>query len=193
MPPHAVPVIRPLTPADAPAYAALRRRMLIDTPWAFGGSPDNDFGIDAEHVAQQLNQPFYAILAAHAPDTPDTLVASVGLLRATRPKHRHIAEIWGVFVEPDHRNRGLATRLMRRAIALAREWSTPADPLDALSLAVSARTPDARTLYEHLGFTAWGREPDATRIDGESADEIHMRLDLRPQPNPDARAHPNPR
>ena len=37
----------------------------------------------------------------------------------------------------------------------------------------------ARTLYLGLGFTVFGLEKDALRIDGQSYDDELLRLDLR--------------
>jgi hypothetical protein len=47
-------------------------------------------------------------------------------------------------------------------------WTLPG------SLAVSARSPGTQQLYEGLGFRVWGREPEATEIDGHRYDELYM-------------------
>ena len=50
--------------------------------------------------------------------------------------------------------------------------------VDYVDLAVSENAPEALRLYESLGFSAWGREPEATQVDGQRYDEIHMTLRL---------------
>ena len=58
--------VRSLTEADAGLYAALRREMLLDSPWAFGADPTTDRRSDAAVVAADLRQaagkPGYAII-----------------------------------------------------------------------------------------------------------------------------------
>ena len=60
------------------------------------------------------------------------------------------------------------------AIDLARSW----DGVDYVDLGVSENAPDARNLYERLGFVAWGREPESLQIDDRRFDEIYMCLRL---------------
>ena len=165
-----------LTPGDAPRYAALRRRMLEDAPWAFAASPDDDRALDLEDLARCLapdHRPAFAILAIE--ESPGgALVAAAGLARAARQKFAHRASVWGVFVEPAHRGRGHARALLEAVIALARTWPG----LVYLDLGVSASSPEAQRLYEDLGFVAWGREPGATAWGEAHIDEIHMSLRL---------------
>jgi GNAT superfamily N-acetyltransferase len=75
--------------------------------------------------------------------------------------HLALPEIQDVFVLPEHRRRGIATRLTHAAEteARARGW-------DAISLSVSLEgNPSARRLYERLGYTDAGAEP--VRVLGE--------------------------
>ena len=46
--------------------------------------------------------------------------------------------------------------------------------INSVRLAVSETSPEARKLYESLGFTVWGVEPATVIIDGRAYDEIHM-------------------
>jgi len=165
-----------LGPADAERYARLRLRMLLDAPWAFGASPEDDKAQDLEDLRRQLAGYPYAVLATAAQGDPTgELIASAGILRWTSPKFRHRATVWGVFVEPEERRRGLGRAVMTAAIDLARTWPG----VDYVDLGVSERAHDAARLYESLGFAAWGREPEATDVDGRRYAEIHMTLCLR--------------
>jgi RimJ/RimL family protein N-acetyltransferase len=176
-----------LTPGDAERYMRLRLRMLTTAPWAFSATPEEDEALDPAHLAQLLAQEHHATFAIEAPVPPrlrgetgeeadgrPVLVASASLTRATSPKFSHRARVWGVFVEPAHRGGGLGRTLMHAAIAQARSWRG----VDFLDLAVSANSPEARRLYERMGFEAWGREPEATEHEGRRYDEIHMTLRL---------------
>jgi ribosomal protein S18 acetylase RimI-like enzyme len=161
-----------LEPADAARYVTLRRRMLEDSPWAFGSSPDDDTRLDVSHVAASLAQSEYAILAV---EEGTDLVATLGVGRNHRAKFAHRAYVWGVFVEPAHRRLGHGAALLAHAIELARGWPG----IDYIDLAVSAGSPEARALYERFGFRVWGTEPEATQVAGRRYDEHHMTLRLR--------------
>jgi ribosomal protein S18 acetylase RimI-like enzyme len=160
-----------LTPADAARYVRLRRLMLADAPEAFSASPEDDVVLDEAFVARALAEPQNAIFAVA--DGAE-LVAAAGVRRQTRPKFRHRADVWGVYVAPPYRGRGHGRAILAAAIALARTWPG----VDWLGLGVSAATPAAQKLYEDLGFVAWGREPEATEVNGRRHDEIFMSLRL---------------
>ena len=75
--------------------------------------------------------------------------------------HLAVPEIQDVFVLPEQRRRGIASELTRAAEADARSrgW-------DRISLSVSQDgNPDARQLYEKLGYVDAGLEP--VRVSGE--------------------------
>ncbi|HVY60236.1 MAG TPA: GNAT family N-acetyltransferase, partial [Planctomycetota bacterium] len=93
------------------------------------------------------------------------------------PKFAHRAKVWGVFVEPARRGRGLGKAVMASAIELARGWPG----VDYVDLGVSENAPAARRLYEALGFREWGREPESTEHDGRRYDEVFMTLRLGPR------------
>jgi GNAT superfamily N-acetyltransferase len=166
-----MPTVAPLTPADAERYAELRRQMLRDAPWAFGANPDTDRRSDPDHVRQALSSAGHAILGAW--EGPH-LLAVAGLMREPNPKRAHLATIWGVYATPPARGAKLGRAVVVAAIALARTWRG----VDAVQLAVSERALAARSLYDSLGFIAWGIEPDALRVGDEQFSETHMVLRL---------------
>jgi ribosomal protein S18 acetylase RimI-like enzyme len=165
-------MIRPIGDEDADAYSALRRAALLDTPLAFGASPTDDFVSTSEAVREQLRRaPEWVLLGAFEPD----LAGAVGVMRDRHVKASHKAHLWGMYVAPGHRHRGVGAALVRAAIDHAR--TLPG--VSWVHLGVSAAAPAARRLYERAGFEVWGTEPDALRHDGETASERHMALDLR--------------
>lgn len=176
-----------LIPADAERYARLRLRMLQAVPWAFGASPEEDELLDLAHLARLLADEHSAIFAIEAWPARDRdragadevqvrpeLLAAAGITRGKPPKFAHRARIWGVFVEPARRGRGMGRALMLAALEQARRWPG----VDFLDLGVSESSPEALRLYESLGFEAWGREPEATEHQGRRYDEIHLTLRL---------------
>jgi len=74
------------------------------------------------------------------------------------------AEVVGVFVEPDHRGRGILAEL----IAAASDWAEAAGA-DGLSLDVHVDNARAQAAYRRLGFVATG-----LALDTEVGREIQM-------------------
>jgi ribosomal protein S18 acetylase RimI-like enzyme len=101
-------------------------------------------------------------------------VGTVGFGRNTRHKHRHKARIWGVFVQKEHRGRGIARRLMNEVLRRARTLAG----LEQIILTVGDNQAAAKKLYASLGFTVFGREPAALKIGDVSVDEDLMLYDL---------------
>jgi RimJ/RimL family protein N-acetyltransferase len=102
------------------------------------------------------------------------LAAAAGIFRQEKEKFVHRARLWGVFVEPAYRGRGIGRIVVAAAIDLARTW----EGVDHLDLGVSENSPGAIRLYESLGFRQWGREPETLQHNGRRYDEIYMSLRL---------------
>lgn len=163
-------MIRQLGGEDAEAYVVLRREALLEAPLAFASSPGDDFAATAEGVREHLRRaPEAVIFGAFVPE----LAGSAGIFRDRHLKAAHKAHLWGMYVTPAWRNRGIGAKLLEAAIAHARvlevEW---------LHLGVSDATDAAKRLYERIGFETWGVEPDALRAGGVSAREYRMALRL---------------
>lgn len=181
------PSVIKLGPADAERFALVRKRMLADAPWAFVSTPEDDPNLDLGYLRDVLGQVQNEILAIEARDVePVTgapadevegqdLVAAAGIFRMKSPKFSHRARLWGVFVSPECRGRGLGRLVISAAVELAKSWKG----VEFIDLGVSENSPDARRLYESVGFEEWGREPEATHYDGHRYDEIYMSLRVR--------------
>jgi ribosomal protein S18 acetylase RimI-like enzyme len=98
----------------------------------------------------------------------------MGFTRFEKIKRRHRSELWGVYVSPAARGRGVAALLLEETLRRARQL----EGLERITLAVSNRAPAARHLYEKVGFVEFGREPGAARTGNVEMDEIHMLLNL---------------
>jgi RimJ/RimL family protein N-acetyltransferase len=163
--------IRLLTADDAEEYAAFRRESLLDAPLAFTSSPEDDSASSAEGVRKMLARgPDSVIVGAFEPE----LAGAVGMYRDHHLKRAHKLHVWGVYVRPSHRGRGVAVALLNAAIDHAR--SMPG--IACLDLSVNSTAPGAQRVYERVGFRFWGTEPDALRFAGEITQEHHMSLQL---------------
>ncbi len=166
-------MVRLLTPEDAPAYAEIRRAMLLDTPWSFAASPESDRAGDPEILRRSLTSEGHAIAGGYS---QEVLVSVAGIRRESHSKRAHIAWVWGVYTRPEHRRLGWSGRVMRLLISTAKSWGN----VSRLYLGVSHAAPEARALYASLGFEPWAHEVDAIRVDGVSYDETMMRLRIDP-------------
>jgi ribosomal protein S18 acetylase RimI-like enzyme len=164
-------MIRALHEFDAAAYVALRREALLDAPLAFAASPGDDLAASDEVVREHLRRgPDAVILGAFEPG----LVGAVGVMRDRHLKASHKARLWGMYVAPAYRRRGIASELLGAAIRHARALHGVA----WVHLSVSSAAPAARRLYERHGFELWGTEPDALRHGGQAVLEHHLALHL---------------
>lgn len=165
--------IRTLTERDAQTLWDLRMRALQTEPWSFVDSPEELRGISPEEFASRLraNSSENFVIAAFE---QQAAVGMVGFYRELPLKRRHKGWIWGVFVAPETRRRGIARMLMQDAIARA----TSLHGLEIILLTVSVNQPAPRNLYVSLGFCSIGIEAKGLKIGNEHVDEEHLVLSL---------------
>jgi ribosomal protein S18 acetylase RimI-like enzyme len=166
--------IRKLAKHDAENYWNLRLIALETEPASFGESVAEHRALGIQGVIDRIepdNSENFVVGAFEAAQ----LVATAGFFRDKREKRRHMGTIWGVFVHPDHRGKGIGRAVVTEAVQHAR--ALPG--IDKIQLTVSITQPAARDLYEKLGFRAYGIEARALQIDGQGFDQHLMVLDLR--------------
>ena len=165
-------MIRPLTPGDAAALVALRREALDAAPLAFGASPADDRLLAPSYPMASLgSSPDAAIFGAFA---DDALAGMAGVLRLDKLKARHRVLLWGMYVRPAARGRGLGAALLAAAVTWAREQHD----VTQLELSVTEAAPAAGRLYARAGFVRWGTQPDALAVAGRRVAEHHLVLQL---------------
>jgi hypothetical protein len=165
--------IRALVPGDAAAFQELRLRGLMESPSAFASSYEEECGTPIEAVAARLaERDGKAILGAFE---RERLVGVVGLERQQFRKLAHKAGLWGMYVEPGARNRGVGRLLVAAALSYARDRLG----VRQVGLGVNATNVAAIALYRSEGFEQFGLERGFMLLDGELHDEIHMLCTLR--------------
>ena len=164
-------MIRMLADHDADGYVEVRRRALAEAPLAFASSPTDDIAASREAVCTLLRQaPESVIIGAFF----DDLVGTVGLYRDRHLKFSHKAHLWGMYVVPSYRGRGVAAELLDAALRHAHTLAGVA----WVHLSVTSAAPVARRIYERAGFHVWGTEPEALCHDGQTVVDYHMALHL---------------
>lgn len=165
--------LRQLHPEDVSTYMALRLRGLQECPEAF----------TASH-AEEVDTPMQNLAARLAPEgggavwgwfEGDALGGIVGVYRERPRQVAHKAIIWGMYVAPEFRRRGVARALIARAVAHA----TESMQVRSIKLSVNARNAAAKALYQSMGFETYGTERGFMLVDGALHDEDLMMRQVR--------------
>lgn len=156
--------VRRLTATDAAAYHALRLEGFGRHPLQFRVAPEDESGLPLEAVAARLDGTFVA-----GGFDSYGLAGGGGLTRFEGAKLRHRALLWGMYVQERARGRGLADALMRVLLAQART-----DGIEQVLLTVAADNDRARRLYARWGFSVYGIEPRAIKVEHGYLDEALM-------------------
>lgn len=160
--------IRRLTSSDAIAFQALRLRALQESPTAFGSSFVEEKDISPFAIEGRLMPEIDRGIFGAFDETE--LVGMVALARESMQKLSHKGFIWGMYVAPNFRGKGVGRALLIEALTLARL----AEGLRQVNLCVNAKNTEAIKLYESVGFVAYGNEREAMFVDGQFYDELHM-------------------
>jgi RimJ/RimL family protein N-acetyltransferase len=159
--------LRPLGPLDAAAYRALRLEGLENSPESFSAS----FEDEVKHPLAWFEDRLRSSIVYGA-FLEGGLVGVAGIRFQTAAKTAHIGLLWGVYVKPRARRRGLSAALARRLIEIAR------GRVEQIHLAVASSNQPAFRVYAGLGFKQYGLERRALKIGERRHDEILMALFL---------------
>ena len=159
-------------PADAPAYREFRLRGLREHPEAFTSSFEED--VVKPIAATEARLAADGDTAMFGAFVDGALAGGIGLVRETRIKNRHKADIVAMYVLPEYGRRGIGRALLDHAIAYARDTG-----IEQLTLTVTLTNKAARELYAAAGFVTFGVEPRAIKVAGEYFAKEHMVLSLR--------------
>ncbi len=154
---------RQLTPHDAAAFKTLRLESLQRYPNNYTSTYETEAGYDdawfAEHIA---NHELYGAWDG------DILVATARLTKDTHPRSDHKAVLSAVYVTQSYQRRGIARTLLHYVLKEAPKT------YEQLLLAVDSENHAAMSLYEQLGFTTYGHEKHALKLDDGYLDDILM-------------------
>jgi len=164
--------IRKLTEQDIDVFWELRLRALRDNPEAFGSTYEETLARGKEAMLWRLSQAGDSFTLGAF---DDGMVGTVRFHREEGLKEKHKGYVFGMYVEPEVRGRGIGKALMQELIAQSRTL----EGLEQLLLGVVTINDTAHNLYRSLGFEEYGIEPRALKQDEQYWDERLMVLDLR--------------
>ncbi|HEY9840366.1 MAG TPA: GNAT family N-acetyltransferase, partial [Candidatus Obscuribacterales bacterium] len=82
----------------------------------------------------------------------------------------HKATLWGFFVEPEYRHRGIGTAL----VAAAMHRAAALEGLHHVRLVLTSCDHAARHVFASQGFEQFGLEAAGIRLDGLDYDQVFM-------------------
>ena len=144
-------------------FRDLRLKALKTDPAAYGGSYEEEVELKEEEWRRRIKSAIFAL-------SDDEPIGMIVLYFDLRPKTRHIADIYGFYVRPEHRGEGIGTRLFERAMALARRNRR----IIKVSLAVNPEQRTALRIYRKAGFVVTGRTERELKVGGKFYGMVFM-------------------
>jgi ribosomal protein S18 acetylase RimI-like enzyme len=163
--------LRLLKSDDAEAFWHLRLEALRNDPASFADSAEEHLETTVATTRERLSKNDARSNFVVGMFEDGKLTATAGFYRYTHNKERHKGHIWGVYVGPESRGKGVATALMKEIVCRARELNG----LEQITLVASANLP-AQRLYKALGFESYGIEPHSLKIGDDYVDDVLMVL-----------------
>jgi ribosomal protein S18 acetylase RimI-like enzyme len=165
MPPF---IIRHLTPADAADFRVIRLAALQDTPEAFGSTYESEAARPLSGWEERL-----ALPGAFGAYLGDEIVGMARFMQDSgSAKERHKGAVYGMYVAPQARGRGIGSALIEAVIEHA------SGIVEQLRLGVVDTNIAAIRLYQKHGFEIYGTEMRALKSDAGYSDEVLMALRL---------------
>lgn len=155
--------VRQLTEADAEALRAIRTISLRESPASFGSSAVEETRYGTLHYASMINRDLVVGAFSEA-----ALVGIVRLERYTASKEAHKAVLASMYVCPGYRHQGVASRLVRLALAGA------SSEIRQINLTVVSDNHPAIGLFNSIGFVIYGIERNSLWDGSSFSDETLM-------------------
>ncbi|MDP1742194.1 MAG: GNAT family N-acetyltransferase [Polaromonas sp.] len=171
-----------LTASDAAPYKALMLHAYENAADAFTSTPEERAKESDEWWVKRIAHP-EGMTVAFGEFKGESLVGTVALEFSAKPKTKHKALVVGMYVLPLLRGNGSARALLQAAI----QFCTDRGDIRAVQLEVTEGNTPAISLYESLGFTAYGLEPMAVLTPTGFRSKVHM---WRSLPSPANAASP---
>ncbi|MBV9927559.1 MAG: GNAT family N-acetyltransferase [Acidobacteria bacterium] len=166
--------VREITALEVELLHSFRLRALTESPEAFGATYEEESRLPLEEVRSRFRRTDDEFVIGAFEDGGE-LIGVAGFFRQKLQKLRHKGAIYGMYVAPGARGRGVGKALLSRLI----ERSRAVAGLEQLTLGVVTVNEAARSLYRSQGFQTYALERGAMKQGGEYYDVEHMSLWLK--------------
>ena len=149
-------------------YKALRLEALESDPTAFGSSVEDEVSLSESDWRRRAENALFAF----ADGKP---VGMIVFIVSSRPKTRHVADIFGVYVRASEREKGIGKLLLDSALKeIGRR-----PKVMKIKLTVNPEQRAALKLYRRAGFHEVGRLHRELRVGDRYYDELMMEKHIR--------------
>jgi len=166
--------VRHLETSEAGNYRELRLESLKGHPEAFASSWEQEADKPSSWWFERLET--NAVFGGWLNGSPLVGVASFRVHDGVKLRHKGV--LWGMYVRPEARGKGLAAALLQQVVEHAGTL------VEEVCLTVVTSNAAARRLYSAAGFKEYGLERRALKVGSDYHDEILMALPLKPRPEP---------
>ncbi len=154
--------IRWLGGDDWAAYRDIRLESLKMDPDAFGSAYEEELQFSKKEWSARASKSLAAFSGDH-------ILGILTLALNNRPKHRHVAEIYGVYVRGASRGTGVGSSLMEAAMEMSKKHGAKKVKVD-----VNPHQKAALRLYLKYGFKEVGRLRKELMINGRFYDVLML-------------------
>jgi len=165
--------VRPIRPDEVVALHGLRLRALSTDPDAFDQTVQDAEDKGLAPMAELVDSAAAGRDLVLVTETRGGLDGLVVVSRSRRPRSQHRARLWGMWVAPEARGRGVGGALLDGAIEWCQEQG-----VEMVDLWVVTDHLGAIRVYERAGFRICGTTHDGMRWQGRPQDEHQMTLHL---------------
>lgn len=144
-------------------YKKIRLEALETDPQAFGSAFEEEEKLTEEEWRRRIQGVLFAFFDGQ-------IVGIASVVFQNRVKIGHIANIYGVYVKPAFRRKGVGKKLLEAAL----EEVMRNKKIDKVKLTVNPLQTEAVRLYEDMGFTAVGTMKKEIKIGDVYYDEVLM-------------------
>jgi ribosomal protein S18 acetylase RimI-like enzyme len=146
-------------------YKSIRLRALRRDPQAFGSSYEEEKKFKAEDWRRRISNAYFAFMREG-----DKPIGTIVVYFEIRPKTRHIANIFGVYVDREYRDRGIGTMLLTKALGEILKKKG----IVKIKLQVNPKQFAAVKLYKKMGFKSTGVMKKELKVNRKFYDELCM-------------------